>query len=242
MLKSLLSRFSPAKKPSHSHEEALLQAVEDHRKVDPLIGAKLGGTEVARRLVAALKDGRGVHVESLLCAAGAVAGYSCQASLRAQVATMRLPDTAAFVVAKAIDGRSYYFGDPLNRLLAESRYSIWSLAAGEAQHQGCKALPDLSAIFEHVTQTIGTDRFGVPRLPDAHQPALRPAAYLKGHWPDLQRVAEQFCKSPMEWPILFGCAAQEVLATCQGQIAPDIALTIVMESAVPMSKIELASA
>lgn len=250
MLKFLLSKLSktstpPVTMPTASAEqkdEALLRAIEERRRADPLIGAKLGGKHVSQRLLIALKGERGVHIESLLCALGALAGYACQASLRAQTAAKGLPETAAFVVAQGADGRRYFFGDPLNQLLAESRHSVWSLAAGEAQHQGCKELPDLSAIFQHVSQTVGGDRFGVPRIPDGHRPGLLPAEYLKHLWPGLFPVAQRFCASPSEWPILFGSAIQEVLGLSRGVIAPDLALTIVMESAVPMSKIDLASA
>lgn len=241
MLKPFLARLAGQKTPRSPQAEALSRAIEERRKIDPLIGAKLGGKEVSHRLLEALRDERGVHTESLLCALGAVAGYSCQASLRAQTAALGLADAQAFIVAKGADGRNYFFGDPLNRLLAESRYSIWSMAAGEAQHQGCKVLPDLSALFEHVVQTVGTERFGVPRLPNAHQPAKLPVDYLKRLWPDLLPVAQQFCESPIEWPILFGSAIQDVLTMCKGVIAPELALTIVMESAVPMSKVDLAA-
>jgi hypothetical protein len=55
-------------------------------------------------------------------------------------------------------------------------------------------------------------------------------------------VVKQFCQSPSEWSILFGLAIQDIIEMGKEAIAPDIALSIVMESAIPMSKIDLDSA
>lgn len=251
MFKSLLTKLVGTKQQSatdHAPEpqldpatEALLRVIEEKRKTDPLIGAKLGGKEVFQRLLRGMKDGRGVHIESLLCALGALAGYSCQANLRAQATAKGLPETAALITVCGANGRSYFFGDPLNQTLAESQYSVWGIAAGAAQHNGCKTLPDLNSIFAHVTETVGTDAFGIPRLPEGRVTSDTPINYLKVLWPVLFPVVTVFCKQPMEWPILFGVAIQEALDAGKEALSPDIALKIVMESAIPMSKVDLAA-
>lgn len=53
--------------------------------------------------MAGLKNEKGVHIESLLCALGALAGYSCQAAVRAQA------HSAAFIV---MPGVQFPAGDP----------------------------------------------------------------------------------------------------------------------------------
>ena len=220
-----------------------MRAIEEKRKTDPLIGPKLGCKEVNQRLLNAMKNEKGgVHVESLLCALGALAGYACQANLRAQALEKGMSETAAFMVVEATDGKKYFFGDPLNQVLAESQYSVWGLAAGAAQHNGCSPLPDIAEMFSHVTSTVGDESFGIPRLPEGHQPGDKPINYLKALWPNLLPVVKQFCQKPSEWPILYGLAVQEIMDMGKGVIAPDLALKIVMESAIPMSKIDLASA
>jgi hypothetical protein len=60
-------------------------------------------------------------------------------------------------------------------------------------------------------------------------------------WPALFPVATMFCKQPTEWPILFGVAIQEALDAGKEALPPDIAFKIVMESAIPMSKVDLAA-
>ena len=158
--------------------EALLRAIEERRTTDPLIGAKLGGKEIFHRLMNGMNSDRGVHVESLLCALGALAGYSCQANLRAQAVAKGLPETSAFVTVSGNDGRTYFFGDPLNQALAESQYSVWSLAGGAAQNNGCMTLPDINSIFTHVASSVGGDSFGIPRLPDGLVTSDTPINYL----------------------------------------------------------------
>jgi hypothetical protein len=103
---------------------------------DSLIGAKIGGRKLAERLIAALKNDRGVHVESLLCAAGALAGYSCQAAVRAVNRAQGQDEIATLTIARTADGQSFFLGDQLNKYVAEGSLSIWSIAAGGAQ--GCE--------------------------------------------------------------------------------------------------------
>lgn len=249
MFKSILSKLTGSKpQPTSAHAQqldpaaALMRAIEEQRKNDPLVGAKLGSKEVNQRLINAMKNEKGVHIESLFCALGALAGYACQANLRAQALDKGMPETAAFTVIDTADGKKYFFGDPLNQVLAESKYSVWGLAAGAAQHNGCSSLPDISEIFGHVSKTVGSVEFGIPRIPDGHQPGDRPINYVKALWPNLLPTIKQFCQKPSEWPILLGLAVQEIMDMSKGVIAPDLALKIVMESAIPMSKVDLASA
>jgi hypothetical protein len=227
---------------SQPSSAALFDALNEKRKSDPLIGAKIGGKEVFQRLLNGMRNERGVHVDSLLCALGALAGYSCQASLRAQAIDKGLPEIAALVVVDTKIGKKYFFGDPLNQALVESEHSIWSLAGSAAKHNGCKQLPDINAIFKHVSSTIGDETFGIPRFPAGHNASDSPVNFLKALWPALFPVAKQFCAHPSEWPILFGVAIQEAIDASKAALAPDVALLIVMESAVPMSKIDLVTA
>lgn len=223
----------------HPATEALFRAIEAQRQTDPLIGAKLGAKDVFQRLLQGMKGARGVHAESLLCALGALAGYACQASLREQSLAKGLPETAAFIPFKSPDGKTYFFGEPLNQALAEGPYSVWSLAAGAAQHLGCQTLPDIKPIFEHVVQSVGTASFGLPRLPQDRVASDTPVNYVKALWPALLPTVKRYCKEPSEWPMLFGAAAQEAMEASKAVLAPDVALLIVMECAIPMSKVDL---
>jgi hypothetical protein len=206
---------------------------------DPLYAVKKGGKEVASKLFALMSSEKGIHIESLFSALGALAGYSCQISVREEFVHQknRAEKEVFIVVNSKQDGKAYYFGDLLNKPLAESRYSVWSLASGAAQKMGAKNLIDLHDIFKHVTATLGSKEFGVPRLPANHQSQELPSNYVSALWPKLFPVALEFSQKPTEWPMVFGVAIQEILYASKGLIDPQLALSIVMESAIPMSKI-----
>ena len=219
--------------------DALFRAIAEQKKEDPLVGLKIGGKEVLAHLMGAMKSERGVHIESLLSILGSLAGFSCQMSIRAELqGTPEAATAKPFVVLGGANGKKYFFGDALNRPLAESQYSIWGLTGGAAQHLGCKDLPDLNEVFKHVAGTVGTEGFGIPRIPENHRPSDLPINYVKAVWPKLLPIASRFCDKPSEWPILFGLAIQEAMYQSKGVIDPKLAMSIVMESAIPMSKID----
>lgn len=220
---------------------ALINAIRERSKEDPLVGAKLGAKEVFQRLLDGMKDSKGVHVESLLTALGALAGYACQANLRAQALAKGMPETAPFQVIGTKDGKQYFFGDPLNNALAGSQYSVWGLVGGAAQHAGAKDFPDLNEVFQHTSSVLGSEQFGIPRVPDNHKAADTPLNYLKALWPALFPTVKLFCPNPVDWPILYSLATQEAIYAGKESIDPGLAFRIVMESAIPMSKVDLAN-
>jgi hypothetical protein len=249
MLKSLVGRLfgasvSDALRRSDPvrWEASLIDRIKEMSPSDPLIGAKIAGKELAPRILEAMKVDRGVHVESLMCAAGALAGYSCQAAVRAKNRAQGDDELAGLSVATAHDGRTFLFGDPLNKYVAESEMSVWSISAGGAQACGCKTVLDLDEVFAHVANTVGAGEFGVPRLPEGHPIHEHPQAYLTRLWPRFFPMVERFCAEPDHWPIAFALAIQELQTQTKAVLEPCVALQVVMESAIPMSKVQLSDA
>ncbi len=223
---------------SNPQEEALIRAINEKRKEDPLIGAKIGAKEVNQRLIAALKNERGVHVETLLACIGSLGGYACQMAIRDEIIKPgKAKENELFIVMSGADGKNYYFGDMVNKPLAEDSISFWGLVGGAAQHLDKDGLPDLQAIFQHVSSTVGGKDFGVPQIPENHQPSDQPINLVKGLWPAIHPVADKFCESPVERAYLFGFCAQEIIEMGKDVIAPGLAAKLLMECAVPMSKI-----
>ena len=220
-------------------EAALLAAIERQKKTDPLIGAKIAGKDLANRLLAALKDDKGEHVESLLCALGSLAGYACQASLREQAIGRKMSPDAAFQIARTKDGQRFFFGDPLNSALAGGQLSVWSLAAGAAQHNGAQKLPDINGIFQRTAANIGSAEFGVPRTASGHAASELPIAYLRRFWPALLPFVKKLTGDPQLWPVAYGFAIQDAMDMTKTAIPAELALSIVMEAAIPMSKVDL---
>ena len=207
---------------------------------EPISGQlQLGSKEVFQRIVDRMKDARGIHVESLLACLGALAGYACQASIRARslLPGAKSPATQ-LVIAQGADGRQYFFGDALNQPLAEGKWSVWSLTAGAVQKLG-KPLPDLAGIFKHVAATVGGPEFGIPRVAEAHRPADLPINYLRTMWPVILPIAKPFCAEPSDLPVIFSLAIQQAIVMGRTVIDPTLAASIAMECAVPMSKVDL---
>lgn len=234
--------FRPTVPPAVSPATAaLMRLIEERSAEDPLIGAKLGAKEVLERLLRVMATGQGVHIESLLCALGALAGYACQANLRGQALALGVAETAALTTVELADGQRFYFGDPLNQLLFESPQSVWGLAAGMAQHLGTEPSLDVPAIFEHVAGTLGEPDFGCPRVPAGHQPGDLPAHYLRALWPTLLPTLKRFCARPNDWHLLYGLAIQQAMELGREALDPELALALVMESAIPMSHVDFAA-
>ena len=221
--------------------EALKNAVELASVEDPTVAAKIAAKELLQKLLAAMRTERGVHIESLLTALAAMAGYSCQMSLRAQALARGLPETASFTLVTTTNGEEYYFGDPLNNALAGAGYSIYGLAAGAAQEAGAQ-LPDLDNIFAYVAGTLGSDAFGIPRTPKDHQAADLPINYIKNLWPVLHPDVQASCPNPLAWPLVYGLALQQAVAMSTKTLDPTLTISIIMECAVPMSKVRVESA
>ena len=220
-------------------EDALFRQIAERSKTDPLVGAKIGSKEITHRLLSAMKGENGVHIESVLCALGSLAGYSCQASVRAQATAQGLEETTNLVTVITKNGRHFFFGDHLNKPLAESVYSVWNLAGGAAQQGGCQTLPDVMEIFEHVTNSIETDAFGQPRMTKEHLPQDTPINYVQTLWPEFLPMIRKFCPDPEHWPILLGLSVQQMIIMGKDILDPCQALKLVMESAIPMSKVDI---
>jgi hypothetical protein len=199
--------------------------------------ARDAGREVVGLVMNSLKDARGIHLESLFCALGALAGRACQVSVRESSIRAGRPAEAGFAIAETADGRRFYFGDALNRPLAEDRVSLWSLVAGAAAHDGARSLPEVTEIFKHTAEVLGTEAFGVPRLPAEHPLQATPLDYATRLWPEVRRILSARLEQPGLWPVALGLAIQEVMSRTRGTLSPELIARIVMESAIPVSKV-----
>jgi len=220
-------------------EAAIISGVLKAESERPLSAAAFAAKEVSHQVLAILKNERGVHAETAFAVLGALAGYACQAAVRAQHAATGSSAPVPLNDVQTADGRHFFFGDALNGPLAETKLSVWSLAAGAAQQAGCKTLPDISEIFGSIAKNVGGAQFGVPHVPDQHRPGITIEQTLKALWPKLQPLVQKVCLDPLHWPIAYSLAIQELFQSTKGVLDPGIALTIVMETAVSSSKFDL---
>ena len=186
-----------------------------------------------------LEDGRrSVHIETMLCALGAMAGFGCQVSVyEGLVAGGLISARDAFLIVKTNDGGTYLFGDHLNSSLVDGTKSVWGYVGGALQSLG-QPLIDMHEIADFVTRSVGSPSFGTLRVSAEHQPILSPIEGLKGYWSYFYKMLQLENGDPMLTGVYFGIAAHLFIIEAKDILSPEIAARIVMESAIAMSKID----
>ena len=184
-----------------------------------------------------------IHIETILTEIGALAGFAAQISIRKSIIEPQKIDPDEIlseVVTK--NGEKFYFSDMLNWIVFENLgtppYSIWAYVMDVVPSASRHLLPDVSDIVSYAARTVGTARFGIPRLPPAHMPHTAPRAALEEHWRTIREEFETSKRQPEEWPYDLAYAAQWQMQTNRDRLALPLAAAIVMEAAIPMSKVD----
>ncbi len=216
----------------------------------PGAGRSVAGDEgLSNDLVALLSSAYGESgsgsLESTLSAIGALAGFAAQQVIWSEfVRTGKLAISKAFVVVETKSGETFFFGDFLNAVLVSTETrepSVWQFVSSGATKAGALVLPDLEPIFAHVSATVGGELFGIPRLPAEHQPRERPRDALNRFWPQVKALLAARGVASALWPLEIAIAAQRLIVRIKDRIDPSFAATIVMEAAIPMSKVDPAT-
>jgi hypothetical protein len=198
--------------------------------------------ELVQMLFAEMKDSRGVDADKVLATLGSLAGFSVQMSLReALVKTGKIPEDKLFLVVKTKDGETYYLGDALNEGLFENKpgnFSVYSIVGGGVQKAGAKELPDVIDIVKYVAGTLGTEKYGIPRMPDGHMLRERPVELLNKFWNPTRNFLVLNVKAPLQWPFVIALAAQKVIFMSKDALDPALAGKLVMETAIAMAKVD----
>ena len=158
--------------------------VRDPKSAEPATAGP-ARDEIVQYLLAAYKDARGIHVETVLSAAGALAGFAAQMAIRKGMAPKTgVPAEKILVTVGGKDGRRYFFGDTLNMIVAtqeRGKLSIWRFVAAPLVKAGLP-LPDQTPIFANVASTVGAEMFGIPSMAREKRLHELPLAALKRHW------------------------------------------------------------
>jgi len=207
-------------------------------------------------------DGR-IHAETYISAVGAIAGYAAQRTLFAEHPSV----IGGLHEVRLVSGERLWFGDPLNDMLVpktdvEASRCVWSQAAGGAVNAGIKLqqlqnsdamsagielqLPSLDAMFEHVASTIGGANEGKSSVPPQHQPHLPARDLLRAVWPVAVRsfsgkfsAFHEYPAAPVAWwSAIAAQASNRPIRNVSSVLPPDIALTLLMETAIYCSKLD----
>jgi hypothetical protein len=197
-----------------------------------------------------LTIGGRLHTETYISAVGAIAGYVAQRTLFSESP----PVVGVNInVAGTASGEQYWFGDTLNNMLvpktdAEANRCVWSLAAGGAVSAGLQVqrMPEPRAMFKQVMSTIGGANEGKSSVPAQHQAHLPARDLLKLVWPvavmcflgKLRGVSHEYPAAPVAWwSAIAAQASSRPIRDVKNVLPPDIALTLLMESAIYCSKL-----
>jgi len=198
------------------------------------------------------QNGR-LQLETLFCTIGALTGFAAQHAVRQEcIVGGNSKENEVFVIAQAPNGERYFFGDRLNAILVPERaesMTVWTILGGQALKLGAakSELPDCLDTFERATKTIGTPEFGIPALPPGHKPYLTPRRAIEIFWPTILQVFTRepivpvpgFSRvPPRHWPLVLASAAASFMPALKEKLPPTLAMTIFMEAAIPMSKID----
>jgi hypothetical protein len=206
---------------------------------------------LVRNLPARLTIGGRIHAETYISAVGAIAGYAAQRTLFAESPPVVGSNINRAAVAS---GEQYWFGDAMNHMLvpkteADGNRCVWSLAAGGALSSGLQPqhMPSLDAMFKHVASTIGGASEGKSSVPARHQAQLCARDLLKAVWPvavlcfsgKFPGAIREFGAAPIaSWSAIAAQASSRPILDVKNVLPPDIALTLLMESAIYCSKLD----
>lgn len=220
------------------------------------IGCNFAFGHLVRGLPDLLADEQGrINAETLMCAAGAIAGFGAHISLISDPAAWNAAAAAGKInIVKMNDDRELLFGDAINDMLSSADAHIapkrvWNVLAGTAISNGASAaaLPDLGEMFAHVARSLGSDDEGRPSVPELNQPHLSVREILVAVGPFAvkcltgkisETTARQgFAASETSWVAVTAHAAASQLSDVSGVLDPLIAARIAMESAIYASKL-----
>lgn len=136
----------------------------------------------------------GLDARKALIFTSSLAGFACHQSVKA--------NKEQAMLVKAKDGRNFYFGDSVNKYLLESKLctvgsivAVTGLSDDEVHEIVCKCA---SAIFDD-SYTLG-----------GYKPQLL-YNETKDCWNGIfDNMTARYCKTPSEWPVLFGIVTQNI--------------------------------
>lgn len=180
----------------------------------------------------------GCYVESAICAAGALAGYACQAAACVDESG-KISTTTVLQHTVSATGESYFCDERIFFHLIEAEYSVVNIAKKTCEKFDRKLDIDVEEVINYARNNVGMVSYGIPRVALAPERVGSPEAYVRQLWPMQIATIQPQCPSPASWPILFGLVTNSLLVMAKQSVDPVVGLRLVLEAAIPMSMIRL---
>ncbi len=176
-----------------------------------------------------------MSIELLLYISSLIAGCACQMAAMAD-------DPGAILTLRVKGGETYYAGDAILQKLFGEQYSPWSIVGGGMKQIGQEQVFrgfDIQDCIKYSMETMGSDKFGVIRMPDQYRPEVLSKESITELWNSCTDHLRRIIPSVSEWPGCYGVMLQKAIVSAGDIIKPDVALTIIAESMLYASKLEL---
>jgi len=202
----------------------LIQNGENEEQIAKQLASDAG--KVIAMLKGTLRSERGTDLTACLLYAAGLAGMACHEAVKAS--------NGNFHVATVKDGRNYYFGDDVNRYLLEGRTSVFSF---------CNAVTDVTPDTVRALAVSVVQRVGGEDLTIWNMPADIVYRRIKACWDGIhENMTVRFCKSPSEWPVLYGIVLQNIfLESIKAGAPAEEAGRMAMECALIISRMDMDS-
>lgn len=199
----------------------MFRNIENEEQIAKRLASNAGS--VIAMLKGTLRNEQGTDLTACLLYAAGLAGMACHEAVKAS--------NGSFHVATVKDGRKFYFGDDVNRYLLESRTSVFSF---------CNAVTGVTADTVRALAVSVVQRVGGEDLTIWNMPADIVYQRIKACWDGIhENMTARFCKSPLEWPVLYGIVMQNILVESIKVGAPaEEAGRMAMECALVLSRMD----
>jgi len=188
-----------------------------------------GAGHIINMFTGVFKTPKGTDIKKALLFSSGIAGYACHNAVKKINPNM-------FVQVKTKDGKNYYFGDAVNKYLAENKYSVLSFASGS--FKGVKstvAVPDPRPIFALIANNVGNADYKVWNEITPGNLYVQIKQCYEGIY---DNMTKNYCKNVSEEPILFGIVLQNIMINAMTVAPHDEVFKLAIESAVMVSKMD----
>lgn len=218
---------------------AMKTAVRKAKKNNSFVVHEATANDLVFAIFDIAKNDEGVHLEKAFGIVGSLAGFSCAivAALRHDSSTDQEFGKRTYSPVRTQNGETLYFGDFINEPLIEDKASFYRQIASRAATLGANKPFDLKDIFAHHAGLVGAPKYGKPRMPKGHILEQLPLDLVIEHWPDLLPILNRYDDAYAGWPISWGATGAQLMEMSKEVMPAQNALTIMMECALPMSKI-----
>lgn len=236
--------INKTEKPNHANDninvdylsQSFFRQLNKVCEQEPLTGAKMGAENIWNLFLSMFKESDGrINAKTVLLWTSGLAGYACQLSAW-EKARLDGKSPELFSV-QTKDGKNFYMGEGINRPLLSGQNSIWNLAAGIYQKlEPSRPLPDITELMKKSISVIGNEDYKVWNEIDPYQMLKEYTQFWKLH----EDIITSCCKSPDEWPLLFGLVLQKALQmTVKATPPKQDCLEMAMENALFTSKMDM---